>query len=124
MKSLIATLIVIGLILPSLSCGKKNTANVDIDPYRDIVPFGPDTYSLSLSSVWSYSKARTVVYRKASNFCQSRNQIFMPKHERSEGGSCTLIFRCLNEGDHELVRPEWAWEPDADIDIRIEDRRK
>ena len=125
MRSLIATLMVIGLILLSLSCAKKN-----INPYRDIIPFGPDTYSISLSSVWGYSKARSVVYRKAINFCQSRNQIFMPKNERAISNqivgseSCTLIFRCLNEGDAELRRPEYILEPDIDIDIKIEDRRK
>ena len=135
MKKIITFLVTIALLSTFTSaCGKKPSAGDEgvndrrtkeaqkrkSDNLSKVVPFGPDTYSLSLSSMRGYTTVRTVTYQTANEFCQSKNQVFLPKNESSRATSCTLIFRCLNEGDPELQkRPEWRSEPD----ITIEDRR-
>lgn len=102
--------IVIVFILLLFSCANKQNTPVR-DPYERITRFGPDTYSLSMTSIKGSSKSRTVALRKVNEFCKSKNQEFMPVSDKAGGVSYTIIFRCLNPDDPELVRQEWDLEP-------------
>lgn len=100
-------------ILLLFSCAPNS--NIPKDPYRGIATYGPDTYTLSLSSVKGYAVARTATLLKANGFCKSRNQIFMLTNEiAGGGGSCTLVFRCLNQSDQELAKQKWESKPEPE----------
>jgi len=102
------------------SCANKQNVPPP-NPYRGIVPFGPDTYSLSLSGIkGGSSRARTVALRKANEFCKLKNQEFMPIRDKTGGWSYTIVFRCLNPDDPELVRPK----PDLEPAVVVEDKKQ
>jgi hypothetical protein len=104
-------LIVAVSILLLFSCTQNS--NISRDPSRGIASYYLDTYTISLSSSKGYAVARTAALLKANEFCKLRNQIFMLANEIQESrGSCTLVFRCLNQSDYELVKQQLESKPE------------
>lgn len=69
-----------------------------------VIPFGPDTYRLRGTDTKNY-KADNLVIDEATKYCESFNKHFMPVQGSGRGGSYTLIFSCLDDGDPALKRP-------------------
>ena len=90
------------------------------------VSIGKDTYMISDRANNGYTSAGTIkagIYREAVAFCNKRKQQFQVVRENSVDGrpnswnwaSAELQFRCLNEGDPELARPNLKKEADVVI---------
>jgi hypothetical protein len=97
-------------VLLFYSCAGKQDAPPR-DPFKKIVSFGPDTYSLSLASTRGSANSRTVALRTVNEFCKSKDKEFMPVSDKTGGVSYTILFRCLNADDPELIRQDWDLGP-------------
>jgi hypothetical protein len=91
----------------------------------DVVPAGKDTWMISGTNtrIGADSTMKADLYKKASDFCASKNKVYIPvsqnyiSHCSGSGficnpGSADLFFRCLDEGDPELTRPIMEPVPD------------
>ena len=72
----------------------------------EIVPFGPETYRI----VGYRNSGNVLIAEKtipeAIKYCESLNKHFMPVQGKQRKWDYTLIFRCLDENDPDLKRPE------------------
>jgi len=89
-----------------------------------VVPFGPDTYKISQDggafSTCIMSKGTTSTIQRANKYCQRLGKNFMPISSYTGICSYDLTFRCLDEGDPELKRPDIEFTPD----VVVEDRKE
>lgn len=86
-----------------------------------VTPAGKDTYLLAGDDAWEASSGfsiKTKLYQKADSYCESIGKKFMPLSDSSVGYSAQLRFRCLDEGDPELSRPDLQPVPDVRIEHR------
>src|SRR5580693_5751517 len=81
----------------------------------NIVPAGPDTYTVSASGAgFSDAKVRENVLQKANEFCAARGLVMVPVSLVSRPGeagrnppSADLVFRALKPGDPDIKRPNF-----------------
>lgn len=95
-----------------------------------VLPFGPDTYTLTVESTYKGMSAATKeAITEATKYCQSEGKYFFPKNTNQKStvtsfgdpmDTYSLIFRCLFESDPEYQRSNWGKSPDT----VIEDRRQ
>lgn len=79
-----------------------------------VISTGPDTYMVSASGAgFATAGVREVVYKKANDFCASKNLVMVPVSFKAKEGqlgrnppSADLIFRALKAGDPAIERPE------------------
>jgi len=101
---------------PALIISLAVFALVGCSTSPEIVPAGPDTYSVSAGGGlgWTPSSApiRAKVYRAANDFCAERGLIMVPVSVDQRPGemgrhtaSMELVFRALRPGDPEIERP-------------------
>ena len=82
---------------------------------------GPDTYRImARASLARKDASQEMAFSEANAFCQSMNnrKILTTNMHPSENDGFELTFRCLREGDPELVRPTFERSPDTVIKIR------
>lgn len=78
-----------------------------------VVPAGPDTYSVSSSGAgFSTAGVRSRAYRAATDFCSKRGLVMVPVSFDAQGGvlgsrppTADLVFRALRPGDPDIKRP-------------------
>lgn len=78
-----------------------------------VVPAGPDTYTVSSSGAgFSTAGVRARAYKAANDFCAKRGLIMVPVSFDAQGGvmgqrppTADLVFRALRPGDPEIKRP-------------------
>ncbi len=75
----------------------------NIKYFDKVVPFGPNTYTLSMGHA-NPMEARQLVYKRANEYCLSINKVFMIKHEFSEyeGKIIDIVFLCFDAKDPAL----------------------
>lgn len=82
----------------------------------EVVPAGPDTYSVSAGGGlgWTPSSApvRAKVYKAANDYCVKRGLVMVPVSVDERPGemgrhtaSMELVFRALRPGDPDIKRP-------------------
>lgn len=84
-----------------------------------VTPAGKDTYLLAGDDAWEATSGfsiKTKLYQKANLYCESIGKNFLPLSDSSLGSSAQLRFRCLNEGDPDLIRPDLQPVPDVRIE--------
>ncbi len=64
-----------------------------------------DTYRLAKKGEDSLDM-RQLVWQEADEFCQKKNQYFMPISKNYNQNFYEMVFRCLNAGDPELLEGE------------------
>lgn len=89
----------------------------------DVLPIGPDTYSVSSRSPQGAGESRASALKVAGQFCTKLGKNILVRDVSFTGGgfdqfSVDLIFRCLSEGDPELKRPNLETRPDVVIQNR------
>ena len=78
----------------------------------EVVPYGPDTYTVSRSGVgFSPAGVRAACLKAANAFCAKQGLVMVPVSFDSENGAlgqhpptATLVFRALRPGDPEIKR--------------------
>lgn len=78
-----------------------------------VVPAGPDTYTVSSSGAgFSSAGVRARAYQAANDFCAKRGLVMVPVSFDAQGGvlgqrppTADLVFRALRPGDPEIKRP-------------------
>jgi hypothetical protein len=81
---------------------------------------GPDTYrivaaAMGADEVMSQKRA----FGEANQYCSSLGRKMVTTNTRSGGtNGYAVTFRCLNEGDPDLVRPILQREPDTLIQVK------
>jgi hypothetical protein len=99
-----------------------------------VLQIGPDTYTISTSNELSPALAKKRALQDAEEHCQSKGQYVMPmrthtgSHVDSFGDNIAtydFTFRCLEEGDPDLSRPEIK-DPTVNINknIRVSDETR
>lgn len=83
-----------------------------------VLQLGPDTYSVSVASSKTID-ARKVALNEAKAFCVGIEKELLVTNTRGPSYDLEVVFRCLNKGDPELVRPVYRDVPNT----VIEDRR-
>lgn len=79
----------------------------------EVVPAGPDTYTVAASGAgFSSAGVRASVYKTANEFCAKRGLVMVPVSFDVKDGelgrrppSAELVFRALRPGDPEIKRP-------------------
>ena len=89
-----------------------------------VLQLGPDTYSVIVEVNYNFQSTRPLDARKAAlneakAFCVGIGKELLVTNTRRPSGDVEVVFRCLNKGDPELVRPVYRDVPDT----VIEDRR-
>jgi uncharacterized protein YceK len=71
------------------------------------LPVGPDTYRiLARGAVANLAKSQEMAFTEASGHCLSMSKRLMTTNTEDAGNNgFVLTYRCLNEGDPDLVRP-------------------
>jgi len=91
-----------------------------------VLPYGPDTYTIS-TSAYDNAASRAAAIKRANEYCGEQGRVMMPESEltkRSQVGEWGLpgtdfTFMCLESGDARLEPPRRRPTPD----IVIEDKR-
>lgn len=87
----------------------------------EITPAGKDTFLVAGSDSMEATAGVNIkakLYQRANSFCESNGKKLMPLSDSSSGYSAQLRFRCLNEGDPELDRPDMQPVPDVRIETK------
>ena len=86
-----------------------------------VLQLGPDTYSVIVEVNHSTAPldARKAALSEAKVFCVGVGKELLVTNTRRPSSDVEVVFRCLNKGDPELVRPVYRDAPDT----VIEDRR-
>jgi len=81
---------------------------------------GPDTYRIvARASMANDAGSQKMAFSEANTYCGTMNQKMVTTNTRStEIHGFTLTFRCLKEGDPDLVRPTLQKEPDTVIQVK------
>ena len=101
--------LILGVVFTIAACSTTS------DSTKDIVPIGKDTYMVGRAGsifVDSGSEVKAQLFKDANAFCISQGKVIMPISTKQEdkimgvsAASAELQFRCLNENDPELRRP-------------------
>jgi hypothetical protein len=86
-----------------------------------VMLLGPDTYRVSArASMARADESQRMALAEANSYCaQLKSQILVVSIERPDPfGPTDVTFRCLKEGDPDLVRPNIERSPDTVIKIR------
>lgn len=91
-----------------------------------VVPYGKDTFNLSMSNYGSYPKVRADTIQVANQHCVSLGKLFSPVTETKssrDGGfapiyTLDLTFRCLRADDPNYRQPNMEQSPDVLIESR------
>jgi len=88
----------------------------------EISPYGPDTYK-GVSEGIDYQIASSYGLNEANSYCVNMGKIFLPVSSETFTDSDSkvnydLTFRCLDEDDPELTRPNMEKVPDLIIENR------
>ncbi len=99
----------LGLAFSMTACSTTSNST------KDIVPIGKDTYMVGRAGsifVDSGSEVKAQLFKDANAFCMSKGKEIMPVSTKQEdkvlgvsAASAELQFRCLNQNDPELKRP-------------------
>jgi hypothetical protein len=72
----------------------------------------PDTFTVSATALGSKNKARISALQSANKYCNELRKEILALNIKTETlsggvGSADVTFRCLLQGDTELVRPKY-----------------
>ena len=92
----------------------------------DVIPFGPNTYTVSSSGAgFGTGSVRAHVIGAANDFCSKRGLVMVPVSLKTRQGiygqqppSADLVFRALKPGDPDLKKPNGGGQ---DITIHVQD---
>ena len=81
---------------------------------------GPDTYRImARASMANQLESQQMAFSEANVFCNSRSKKMVTTNTRSiESEGYEVTFRCLNDGDRDLVRPNLQRAPDTVIEVK------
>lgn len=90
-----------------------------------VVPLGPDTFSIEVNlppSLGASADARRIALTNASQYCNSlgRQMVVISTNSTRtrEASGLSVNFRCLQDGDPDLRRPNIQPAPNAVIEVR------
>ena len=81
---------------------------------------GPDTYRIIAHGMSpELGKSQKMAFGEANQYCFSLGKKMVTTNTRStKNNSYEVTFRCLNDGDPDLVRPMLQREPDTLIQVK------
>lgn len=81
---------------------------------------GPDTYRImARASLASQAESQKMAFGEANGYCSSLGKKMVTTNTRStESDGYEVTFRCLKDGDPDLVRPVLQKAPDTVIQVK------
>lgn len=85
-----------------------------------VMSIGPDTYRvMSRASLANQAESQKMAFTEANEYCSSLGRKIITTNTRStELSGYEVTFRCLKDGDPDLVRPILEKSPDTVIKIK------